>query len=79
MIPKHVLDELNLLTQAQKQKFHELSVWAGGGEITGSSLPIDYNKIMDMVRTMGEEPITPAEPDKTVNHDWQTIAPKIKE
>jgi hypothetical protein len=77
MIPQHIADELKKMTAAQKQKFHELCMWASAGAYEGCSVPIDYHLILDEIKRMGPEPITPIEPDKTVNHDWETIKPKI--
>lgn len=75
MIPGHIIEELNKLSPAQKQKFQDLVMWAGNSGFAGSSLPVDYGKILEMVQASGETPVTPAEPDKTVNHDWN-FAPK---
>jgi hypothetical protein len=62
MIPGHIKDELNALSQAQQMKFHELVGWAQNSGFQGSKLPVDYGHILDMVKRMSSEPIEPVAP-----------------
>ena len=62
MIPNHVQEEYKKLSQAQQIRFQELVSWAGGGEIAGGTLPIDYDAILAMVKRMGDEPVDPVAP-----------------
>lgn len=62
MIPNHVSETLKNLSRAQQNKFTELVMWAGQSGIKGSALPIDYDRILDMVVRMGADPIIPIEP-----------------
>lgn len=70
-IPPHLKLDFDSLSSAQQQKFMQLAVWGAAGEpgkiiITDSA----FERIFNSVKQMGEEPITPIEPDRTVNHDW---------
>lgn len=62
MIPGHIKDELNTLSSAQQIKFHELVAWASNSGLAGSSLPVDYGRIIEMVKNMGGAPIEPIAP-----------------
>lgn len=62
MIPAHVSEILETLSRAQQNKFTELIMWAGNSGIKGSSLPIDYDRVLDMVIRMGAHPVAPIEP-----------------
>lgn len=75
MIPPYIQDELAKLSDAQKQKFQELLAWAGYSGLQGiGGIPVHtFDKLLDMVKQMGAEPVTVAEPDKTVNHDWNHV------
>jgi hypothetical protein len=63
MIPGHIKDELSKLSPSQQLKFHELLSWAGnsGLQATGN-LPVDYYKLLDMVKRMGGAPMEPIAP-----------------
>lgn len=77
MIPLHVQAELDKLSEAQKNKFQALIAWATSSGIPGVAIPMHtYDHILNMVKQMGEEPVNPIEPDKTVNHDWNFIPVK---
>jgi hypothetical protein len=78
MIPKHVLDVLNTLTPAQKQKFQELCMWAGHSGMKGSVLPINYDQLLDMVKQMGPDPVVPVEPPPVVDHELLDRIKKLK-
>lgn len=62
MIPGHIKDELAKLSDAQRMKFQELCMWAANSGFQGSALPVDYGKILDMVKAMGHAPIEPVMP-----------------
>jgi hypothetical protein len=62
MIPKHISDALKFMSKAQNEKFQELAMWANNDGGTGASLPIDYDRILDMVKRMTGAPIRPVEP-----------------
>lgn len=77
MIPLHVQEELAKLSGAQKNKFQALISWATASGLPGVAVPLHtYDQILTMVKQMGEEPETPIEPDKTINHDWNFIPVK---
>lgn len=59
MVPAHVSDVLKTLSRAQQNKFTELVMWAGNSGLKGSTLPIDYDRILAMVVRMGGEPVEP--------------------
>lgn len=79
MMPQHVQQEFDTLTDAQKQKVYEIIGWGSQAGKGFQSITTDTAmfKAIEMVKRMGEEPTTVAEPDKTVNHDWD-FAPKEK-
>lgn len=62
MVPNHVSEVLKTLSRAQQNKFTELLLWAGNSGIKGSSLPIDYDRILAMVVRMGSDPVEPIAP-----------------
>lgn len=74
MIPNHLRSDYDSLSEAQKQKFHQLLNWTNPSGLSGvGGLPITdaaFESIMKMVKQMGENPDTPVEPDRSVNHDW---------
>lgn len=71
MVPTIIKPEYDALNDMQKQKFHQLLSWSAASSLSGVPVPITtYEHILKMVKQMGEEPITPIEPDRTVNHDW---------
>lgn len=79
MMPNHIQQEYEKLSPAQKQKFNHLLSWSTSSGIPGVAVPVmAYEKILDMVKQMGEEPATPVEPDRTVNHDWNFIPTQRK-
>lgn len=61
MIPKHVSDELNSLSKAQQEKFHDMVAWSGSSGM-GHALPVEYDRILEMVKLMGEAPVAPIDP-----------------
>lgn len=71
MMPQHVQQEYDKLTPAQQAKFNELMTWSNAGQ-PGQTLITDmaYDSFFRMVKNMGDNPDTPAEPDRTVNHEW---------
>lgn len=78
MIPKHVLDVLNKLTPAQQQKFQELCMWSGSHAMTGCKVPIDYDRIIDMVTQMGPTPIEPVPAPPLVDQEMLDRLKAIK-
>ena len=71
MIPSHVQEELDKLSETQKAKFQQLVAWAGASGLPGIGIPLHtYDHLLSMVKQMGAEPETPIEPDRTVNHEW---------
>jgi hypothetical protein len=72
-IPAHLQADFDALNDAQKAKFRQLMQWTNPSGLQGVQLPVSdaaFDKCLQMVKNMGEEPVTPAEPDRTVNHDW---------
>lgn len=61
MVPNHVSEELKALSKSQNEKFQEMLLWAGNSGM-GTALPIDYDRILEMVKRMGEEPVQPIAP-----------------
>ncbi len=61
MIPNHVSEELNTLSKAQQEKFHEMVGWSGSSGM-GHALPVEYDRILEMVKRMGDAPIAPIDP-----------------
>lgn len=76
-IPQHLQLDYDSLSSAQQQKFMELAHWGAAGGL-GNLIISDasFERIYNLIKQMGEEPLTPAEPDTTVNHDWD-FDPKI--
>lgn len=80
MIPNHLRDEYNKLSDNQKIKFGELLAWSSASGLPGIALPTQtYENILEMVKKMGPMPDTPVEPDRTVNHDWDIISKQGKD
>lgn len=71
-IPQHLQLDFDSLSPAQKQKFMELAQWGAAGG-PGNLIVTDasFERIYKAVKQMGEEPLTPIEPDRRVNHDWE--------
>jgi len=72
-LPSHLQARFDSLSEAQKQKFYQLMQWSNPSGLRGITLPTNDSAIegcLKMVEQMGAEPVTPAEPDRTVNHDW---------
>jgi len=72
-LPAHLQSDYDQLTEGQKRKFQQLMQWTNPSGMNGISLPITdvaFESMLKMVKNMGEEPDTPIEPDRTVNHDW---------
>lgn len=61
MIPQHISDVLKTLSKEQQNKFTELISWAGQSGIKGSTLWVNYDRILEMVLSMGPAPIVPIE------------------
>lgn len=75
MIPGHIQKEIDTLSNAQRIKFGQLISWAATSGLPGVSIPVHtYENILNMVKQMGESPISPIEPDRTVNHDWDIVS-----
>lgn len=77
-IPAHLQPEFDLLSKAQQQKLIEMAQWGAAGS-PGALVITDmaFERCLKYVKQMGEEPVEPIEPDKTVNHDWpQNLIPK---
>lgn len=76
-IPAHLQADYDALNPAQQQKFMELAVWGAAGQ-PGNLIISDmaFEKCLKVVKQMGLEPDQPAEPDRTVNHDWN-FDPKL--
>lgn len=73
-MPDHIRIEFEKLSPSQKEKFNQLLAWSGASGLPGIGLPMAaYEKCLEMARQMGEEPSTPVEPDRTINHDWDFI------
>lgn len=71
IIPPHLRLDYDSLSDAQKQKFGQLiNMGAAGGPMNLFVSDASFERIFNMVKQMSEEPATPIEPDKTVNHDW---------
>jgi hypothetical protein len=66
MVPAHVSDVLKNLSREQQNKFAQLLMWAGDSGIKGSTLPIDYDRILDMVVRMGASPVEPIPPPPVI-------------
>lgn len=77
-IPQHLQLDYDSLSYIQKDKFNILAQWGSAGG-PGNTIITDasFANIFKIVKQMGEDPITPIEPDRTVNHDW-TFNPKSK-
>jgi hypothetical protein len=77
-IPAHLQADYDSLTDGQKAKFMQLAMWGAAGD-PGNTIITDgaFDNILKSVKQMGDEPDTPAEPDRTVNHDWP-FNPKVK-
>lgn len=72
-LPAHLQSDYDQLTEGQKRKFQQLLQWTNPSGMAGISLPITdiaFENMIKMVKNMGENPDTPIEPDRTVNHDW---------
>lgn len=67
MIPEHIKVQLSELSSAQQIKFQELIAWAGYTGLSGISMNINYENLLEMVKRMGELPIEPKAP--TVEND----------
>lgn len=76
--PKHIQDQLDAMSDRQRAKYYELIAWSGnaGKDLGSVDIAVSCQKLIDMVKQMGEEPPTPIEPDRTVNHDWNLISRK---
>lgn len=61
MIPNHVSEALKTLSKEQNEKFQEMVQWAGSSGM-GHGLPVDYDRILAMIRLMGDTPIQPIAP-----------------
>lgn len=70
-IPAHLQPEYDALNDAQKQAFIDMAMWGAAGQ-PGNLVITDmaFERCLKVVKQMGEEPVKPIEPDKTVNHDW---------
>ena len=70
-IPAHLQAEFDALSEAQKAAFTEMAMWGAAGQ-PGALVITDmaFERCMKIVKQMGEEPVKPIEPDRTVNHDW---------
>jgi hypothetical protein len=70
-IPQHLKLDYDSLSPAQQQKFMELAHWGAAGSL-GNLIITDasFERIFNSVKQMGEDPLTPAQPDTSVNHDW---------
>lgn len=70
-IPAHLQGDFDSLTDAQKQAFTEMAM-AGAAGTPGNLIITDmaFERCLKYVKQMGPEPERVAEPDKTVNHDW---------
>lgn len=70
-IPQHLRLDYDSLSTAQQQKFMELAHWGAAGS-PGNLIITDasFERIFNSVKQMGEDPLTPAQPDTSVNHDW---------
>lgn len=70
-IPPHLQLDFDGLSAAQQSKFMQLATWgAAGGPGNLIITDASFERIFNTVKQMGEEPATPIEPDRTVNHDW---------
>ena len=70
-IPIHLQADYDALSPGQKQAFHQLAMWgAAGGPGNVIVTDMAFNQILKSVKNMGEEPAQVAEPDRSVNHDW---------
>ena len=76
--PKHIQDQIDAFSDKQRSKYYELLAWSGnaGKDLGRVDISTACQKLIDMVKQMGEDPITPIEPDRTVNHDWDIISRK---
>lgn len=71
-IPPHLQLDYDSLSPAQQKKFVELAQWGAAGG-PGNLIITDaaFERIFNSVKQMGEDPLTPIQPDTTVNHDWE--------
>ena len=77
-IPAHLQLDYDSLSDAQKQAFNQLANWgAAGGPGNVIVSDASFERIYTSVKQMGEEPLIPAEPDRSVNHDWEHFDPKM--
>ncbi len=70
-IPAHLQLDFDSLSDAQKNAFGQLATWGAAGG-PGNIIVSDaaFERIFNQVKRMGETPDLPAEPDRSVNHDW---------
>ncbi|NJO48088.1 MAG: hypothetical protein HC840_00065 [Leptolyngbyaceae cyanobacterium RM2_2_4] len=70
-IPAHLQLDFDSLSGAQKNAFGQLATWGAAGG-PGNIIISDaaFERIFNQVKRMGESPDLPAEPDRSVNHDW---------
>ena len=70
-IPPHLQLDFDGLSDGQKHKFMQLAMWGAAGG-PGNMIITDaaFEKIFKTIKQMGEDPDTPSEPDRTVNHEW---------
>ena len=83
MIPGHIQEELAKMNKAQRTKFDELVLWASqSGGVEFGVLPVDYERLIEMVRKMGDTPLEPVAPiiaeDPNYNFRDYFKAPGVK-
>lgn len=71
-LPAHLQGDYDQLTDAQKQLFTQMVMASAAGQ-PGNLLITDmaFERNLTYVKNMGPEPELPAEPDRSVNHDWE--------
>lgn len=77
-IPAHLQGDFDQLSEKQQKAFLEMAQWGAAGQ-PGNLLITDmaFERCLKIVKQMGEDPVEPIEPDKSVNHDWpQNLIPK---
>ena len=71
-VPDYIEKELEKLSSKQRMKFNELLAWSGNSGFPGATLNFDmFEKVLGMVKRMGEEPIEPVGPSDMPNHDME--------
>lgn len=77
-IPPHLQLDFDSLTEVQRQKFMDMVMWGAAGS-PGNLIITDmaFATALRFIKQMGEDPVTPIEPDRSVNHDWE-FDPKKK-